>query len=248
MAVVGCEIPIGAQACGVLAVGRCLSCGRAFCGSHQRVTNTQTYSNLCNGCETSQETARREAYEVEHNQRQDRLEQLLQSLAEKGNPGSVTIDGKVAWCYGTGSQTTDVMGRDGYVSKPVSRFIGIDGKTFVLNGTPDSHGARNHGSSLSLQPRGRGLDPVFVLSAMLSDENQWPGSADGGKWDTIRNKWGAGLNDLRRDEPEVYQQIMKAIDRRTIRNQYGRHRKKPTRYIRRMMEKYPAVKGYWHSV
>lgn len=31
----GCELPAGRQSCGVPATGRCRTCQRAFCGTHQ---------------------------------------------------------------------------------------------------------------------------------------------------------------------------------------------------------------------
>lgn len=42
----GCAI----DSCGVVARGRCSTCGRAFCMSHQGVSATVTYSDLCLPC------------------------------------------------------------------------------------------------------------------------------------------------------------------------------------------------------
>jgi hypothetical protein len=46
---VECELTYGTLStpCGVQAVGRCNRCNRAFCGSHQAVGGSTTYTNLC---------------------------------------------------------------------------------------------------------------------------------------------------------------------------------------------------------
>lgn len=50
-----CEI----NGCGVLAIGRCLTCGRAFCGSHQGRGRMQQvpYTNMCAPCMDAQAEA-----------------------------------------------------------------------------------------------------------------------------------------------------------------------------------------------
>lgn len=51
-----CEV----GACGVLAVGRCVQCSEAFCGSHQGRSILDVYINLCGPCAIRQAHDRRE--------------------------------------------------------------------------------------------------------------------------------------------------------------------------------------------
>jgi hypothetical protein len=52
----------GIDSCGVLAVGRCHRCGRAFCATHQRITSVMTYTNLCDPCGKSHQAQKDNAW------------------------------------------------------------------------------------------------------------------------------------------------------------------------------------------
>ena len=49
-----CQASVGGAECGVLAVGRCVQCGKAFCQTHQaadrRPPNQITYVDQCAAC------------------------------------------------------------------------------------------------------------------------------------------------------------------------------------------------------
>lgn len=92
-----CEI----GGCGVVAIGRCRSCGRAFCGSHQAEYDGPFgvrlgASDLCRECVTA--AARRKAElaeserdrEISENNRltASLLPRFLASMEEQGNPGT----------------------------------------------------------------------------------------------------------------------------------------------------------------
>jgi hypothetical protein len=49
---VGCEKPTTRGRCDVVATGRCIDCGDAFCPSHQASTYYATLSNLCTACQS----------------------------------------------------------------------------------------------------------------------------------------------------------------------------------------------------
>ncbi len=45
-----CQVDHRGSECGVLAIGRCASCGKAFCMTHQARDTMKTYVNQCDPC------------------------------------------------------------------------------------------------------------------------------------------------------------------------------------------------------
>jgi len=94
-----CEV----DACGVLAVGRCVDCGRAFCGSHQaltQLTSGPVVTNLCQPCTV--ERARRANLPRELEERavakaRERIQSVAAALERAGVP-------KVKYYHATAKQ------------------------------------------------------------------------------------------------------------------------------------------------
>ena len=65
-----CEIDVNGKPCGVQAVGRCVTCGKAFCSTHQARNATTYYVDMCAPCfaKSPQEVAllERETFEREN--------------------------------------------------------------------------------------------------------------------------------------------------------------------------------------
>jgi hypothetical protein len=92
--------------CGVAAVGRCLTCGRAFCPTHQsRYKNTwsewSTYSDLCQDClserykaaaaweqgRPARELLQHEQLEAKYSAARERFHAVTSALVANGCPG-----------------------------------------------------------------------------------------------------------------------------------------------------------------
>ena len=106
----GCEAEIGDKPCGVAAIGRCLTCGRAFCVTHQARTWRRTsqgdvvdstYIDTCQDCLSDRDEAakvyaagqpardalRIDQRETRYQAARDRLRALIAVLVLHGSPG-----------------------------------------------------------------------------------------------------------------------------------------------------------------
>jgi hypothetical protein len=73
----GCELPVTGQSCGVPAIGRCGTCSRAYCATHQaHDLNTiglviQTYRDWCIECQQHRKADERKLAETKEKQRKE---------------------------------------------------------------------------------------------------------------------------------------------------------------------------------
>jgi hypothetical protein len=91
-----CDVETASGPCGVLAVGRCSTCGRAFCGSHRALS----FADWCEPCRrarlaaTAAEGAQREA------DRADAFADVARAaraLAERGVPAEEIVHREPVW-------------------------------------------------------------------------------------------------------------------------------------------------------
>ena len=101
----GCEVPTGGRPCGVPAIGRCNTCSRAYCGTHQAhdLNSTglviQTYRDWCVSCQQqhkSDERALAEAKEKQWKEKRsaaaERIPGLIAQFKERPFNGAVSRD------------------------------------------------------------------------------------------------------------------------------------------------------------
>jgi hypothetical protein len=76
----GCELPVAGQSCGVTAIGRCSTCSRAYCATHQAHDLStigvviQEYRDWCIECQQQRKTDERNlAQAKEKQQKEDRM-------------------------------------------------------------------------------------------------------------------------------------------------------------------------------
>jgi hypothetical protein len=77
-----CELEIGGQICGVQAVGRCTTCGRAFCATHQAWNGQTYYLNQCAPClakAQADEEKRRQEAAAKHRAKENEAREYIQS-------------------------------------------------------------------------------------------------------------------------------------------------------------------------
>lgn len=85
----GCEKLVKGRPCEVPAAGRCLTCGEAFCTTHQAVTEGRPYVDLCAACKIAVPLAReaqlratREARAEEYNRAAERAVAEVERLKQ----------------------------------------------------------------------------------------------------------------------------------------------------------------------
>ena len=101
----GCELPVGGRPCGVPAIGRCMTCSRAYCGTHQahEVNSVgivfQTYRDWCVSCQQQRkadEKARAEAQEKRAQEERaaaaERIPGLIAQFRARPFSGAVSRD------------------------------------------------------------------------------------------------------------------------------------------------------------
>jgi hypothetical protein len=91
-----CEI----NKCGVLAIGRCWSCKRAFCPTHQgwKYSSGSRFTDACGECINAQkaQAEKQSLILFERDQAlRDRIRVVIKSLVEAGKPGIITRRAKV---------------------------------------------------------------------------------------------------------------------------------------------------------
>jgi hypothetical protein len=237
-----CVVTVLSGNCGVLAIGRCSTCSKAFCGSHQGFDHIgRLVVDRCSECRSAEEVAKVERWAEEQVVYKAAMADALERLAALGDPQSVVVDGKRGWCYGTSIHRSNERLPDGEQKRVwSSNFVGTDGATFSVPGLPEEWGATRLPATFGARV-GPIPTPLDALQAVLNQV------ADGRLAGTIRGRIMIGrpgadqLLELERSDSALVERILDDFEK------FSQQPSKSSRFLRKMSEKYPFVREYVYS-